>query len=216
MKKLILLSDQIMNKTEKIDNEIVKILNKSNPKIAYIPSVSDKSRKYYNLKKEYYNKLGINNIIYFDLDEEYDECNIEELFKCDAIHLSGGDTSNFQKNIKIRNIDKVLYEFLEKGGILIGISAGAILMSQDIDIALIGEETKYPVTHTRGLGLVDFDIMPHWGRNDYSLEDLISYSKIKKRMVYLCKDGDGIIVDDNKVRIIGDVIQILNGEVLNI
>ena len=214
MCKLVLLSDQIIGKTKEVDNELIKILNNQNPKIAYIPSVNDKTRKYYNQKLEYYRSLGINNLMYFDIGEEYDETNIKELLECDAIHLSGGDTVNFLKNIKRRKFYEVLYKFVCKGGILIGISAGAILMSKDIDIVLINQEKDDNLTDTRGLGMVDFDIMPHWGRADYSLDDVISYSIKKRRNVYLCKDGEGVIVNEGKINVIGSVIQLFYGNII--
>lgn len=76
MAKLILYSDQLIEENRKVDNELLNLFNKKNPSIAYIPSCSDLSRKYFNPKVEYYKSLGIENIQYFDLDLEYDELKI--------------------------------------------------------------------------------------------------------------------------------------------
>lgn len=81
MAKLILYSDQIIEENKKVDNELLNLLGKSNPSIGYIPSCSDLKRKYFNPKIEYYKTLGIHDIQYFDLDKEYDETKIMDIFK---------------------------------------------------------------------------------------------------------------------------------------
>lgn len=95
MRKLVLYSDQIDNITSKTDDALVKLINKENPKVGYIPSCSDPKRKYFNDKVRYYKKMGINDLLYFDLDDEYDDTKIGEILSCDAIHLSGGNTFYF-------------------------------------------------------------------------------------------------------------------------
>lgn len=39
--------------------------------------------------------MGINDLLYFDLDDEYDDTKISEILSCDVIHLSGGNTFYF-------------------------------------------------------------------------------------------------------------------------
>jgi hypothetical protein len=58
--------------------------------MAYIPSQSDISRKYFNEKVVWYSNLGITaeHISYFDVDQEYDVGKEKELFSNDAIFLS--------------------------------------------------------------------------------------------------------------------------------
>lgn len=41
LRKLVLYSDQIDNITSKTDDALVKLINKENPKVGYIPSCSD-------------------------------------------------------------------------------------------------------------------------------------------------------------------------------
>ncbi|MGD9679356.1 MAG: Type 1 glutamine amidotransferase-like domain-containing protein [Vulcanibacillus sp.] len=215
MKKLILYSDQIQDKSELIDIELITIINYDNPKIGYIPSSSDLNRKYFNQKIEYYEKLGITNLIYFDLEQEFNPNKIKELFSCNAIHLSGGNTFYFLNLLKKRNFINQLLTYVEKGGILIGISAGSILMSETILAASIGDENLVELKDYNALGLVDFDFFPHWNNNDKYLYEIISYSKENKNKVcYVCTDSDGIIVNDDKIILIGDPIKILNGDVV--
>jgi len=214
IKKLVLYSEQFIGQSEQVDQELISLIAKENPKIAYIPSQADLTRKYYNEKIEYYKRIGINDLMYFDLEHEYDEAKLPELLSCDAIHLSGGNTFYFLNFLKKRNFINYLLKFVENGGVLIGVSAGSILMSETIIAAAIGDENFIELQDLKGLGLVDFDFYPHWKNNNDYLEQIISYSKENpNRVCYVCKDSDGIIVNDNRVKFIGTPFKVINGEV---
>ncbi|MEG0308357.1 MAG: Type 1 glutamine amidotransferase-like domain-containing protein [Clostridium sp.] len=211
MAKLVLYSDQIIKENRKVDYELLKLLNKTSPSIAYIPSCSDLSRKYFNPKVEYYNALGIENIEYFDLDLEYDENRVNDILKFDAIHLSGGNSFYFLYLLKKRGLIELLKSYVKNGGILIGISAGSILTCKTIEIAGYGDgcdENIIGIEDKSALGLVDFEFMPHWDGTVEVLNSVKNYSKIKSTVVYVCKDGDGIIVDGDSIKLIGDVVKI--------
>lgn len=205
-----LYSDQIIKENRKIDYELLRLLNKKNPSIGYIPSCSDLTRKYFNPKVQYYNELGISNIQYFDLDKEYDETKINDIFQSDAIHLSGGNTFYFLYLIKKRNLVKSLQLYVEQGGILIGISAGSIILSKTIDMAQFGDEDIVGIDDRSSLGIVDFQFMPHWSDDESIkyLDVLKDYSKVKKTTIYACNDGDGIVIDGNDIKFIGNVMKI--------
>jgi len=211
MAKLVLYSDQVIEENRKIDNELIKLFNNKNPSIAYIPSCSDISRKYFKHKVEYYNTLGIENIQYFDLDLEYDESKTIDIFKFDAIHLSGGNTFYFLHLLRKRGLIELLQSYVNNGGILIGISAGSILMTKTIEIAGYGEggdENLIGIEDKSALGFVDFEFMPHWNGTEESLNPIKTYAKLKNTVVYVCKDGDGIIIFDDIIKVMGDVIKI--------
>jgi len=101
MKKLVLHSDQIQGHKE-VDLAFIELLGKKSPRLAYIPSQSDFERKYFNQKVEWYKQFGITDLLYFDVDKEYDEKKNDELFACDAIFLSGGNTYYFLNSLKKR------------------------------------------------------------------------------------------------------------------
>ena len=46
---------------------------------------------------------------------------------CDAIHLTGGNTFQFSYWLRERGLDAELKRYAKAGGVLIGVSAGAIL-----------------------------------------------------------------------------------------
>lgn len=211
MKKLVLYSDQMIKENKTIDEELLKLIGTENPSIGYIASAFDKDRKYNNQKVEYYQKLGVENLLYFDLDQEYDASKVDELFSYDAIHLSGGNTYYFLHSLQKRKFIPLLQKYVSNGKVLIGISAGSILMSETIDIAQFNDDNFLNLKDTHSLGLVNFEFFPHWNKDYIHLDEIKNYSKIHKKIVYACKDGEGIVIEDEDVRFFGDILKIENG-----
>jgi dipeptidase E len=209
MKKLVLYSDQIPSVTDKIDKELVTILGKSNPIIGYIPSAADPQRKYFSQRQEYYSRQGMDLKVYFELDKEFHPNLLESLLSCDAIHLSGGNTYYFLHWLRKRKMLLPLRRYVKKGGVLIGVSAGSILMTPDISTsALCGDEPIEGENDTVALNLVDFAFVPHFGSIPSDLVALREYSRVHRTAVYACRDSDGIVVIDDDVKCVGDVIKI--------
>ena len=115
-----------------MDRGVYTLIGKKKPRIGYISSETDKKRKYFREVKNYYQKYGFSQFLYFDLDEEYDPKIKEKLLSCDAIHLSGGNTYHFLYHIKRRKFTSFLRNYAKNKGVLIGISAGAIIMTPTI------------------------------------------------------------------------------------
>ncbi|MBU4349236.1 Type 1 glutamine amidotransferase-like domain-containing protein [bacterium] len=213
MKKLVLHSDQVHDHKEVV-LAFIELLGKKSPRLAYIPSQSDLQRRYFNEKVEWYKQFGITDLLYFDVDKEYDEKKIDKLLACDAIFLSGGNTYYFLNSLKKRKFLPKLREYVRTGGILIGVSAGSIMMSKTINITTLHNENTIGLKDYKALGLVDFEFFPHLDHNmKQYLEDLKKYSIKSNSIIYACKDGDGIIVNDDEIKFFGEVLKIKNGEV---
>ena len=90
---------------------------------------------------------------------------------------------------------------LEKGALYVGSSAGSMVTGKSLEIS-----EWYPADQESGahfiprLGLVDFDIYPHY--EDSQLEEIKRLYKGKK--LYLLKNGEEIIVEDDKITVIGE------------
>ncbi len=213
MRRLVLYSEQILPETEKVDQELAALLGKSNPKIGYIPSSADPQRKYYEERRVYYARLGMTLSTYFELDAAYDPNRLEALLACDAIHLTGGNTYYFLHWLRKRGMLAPLRQYVARDGVLIGVSAGAILMTPDIaTAALCGDEPLEGETDIAALHLVDFAFVPHFGEIPADLVALQAYSQSRQVDVYACRHGDGLVVEDDQVKCIGDVTAIVNGE----
>ena len=213
MRRLVLYSDQILPETEKVDRELAALLGKPNPTIGYIPSSTDTRWEYYEERRVYYARLGMTLSTCFGLEEAYDPNQLEVLLACDAIHLTGGNTYCFLHWLRKRAMLAPLRQYVARGGVLIGVSAGAILMTPDIaTAALCGDEPLEGETDLTALQLVDFAFVPHHGEIPPDLVALQAYSRARPEAVYACRDGDGIVVEDDQVKCIGDVTVIANGE----
>jgi dipeptidase E len=203
LKKLVLLSD--LNNNVELEHRILEIINTKIPKLGYIPSCSDREKKYFNHAKPYFINIGFQDVLYYDVDEEYDTALTQELLQCDAIYLSGGNTFYFLNNLKKRNMLGLLRDFVGNGGVLIGASAGSILMLETIEIAKYIDENEINLKKLDALNLVDFNFMPHWEDEKTHVQDLIHFLKEQRKPIYTCKDGDGIVVLGDRLEFYGDV-----------
>ena len=206
---IIFYSDQVIPENERLDRRFLELVNKERPKLAYIPSASDSTRRYYQEKQTYYKRYGIQDLLYFDLNKEYDPTKTDELLSCDAIHLSGGDPFQFLGSIRKRKYGPVLKKYLEDGGILLGISAGAIVLTPSINISHVFYKSR--TDQHQAVGLVDFHFLPHWNQREEQVDAVKKFSIDNQATVYACQDGDGMIIKGGKIEVVGGVIKIMNG-----
>jgi len=211
MKKLILHSDQIVPGSFALDRTIFEFVKERPVRVAYIASKTDSIRKYFRLKQEYYAQLGITDVKYFDFDQEISEAQAKELGGYHVFHLSGGDTNYFLTSLRTTCGLRVIKEYALAGKVLVGISAGAIITGKDINISALLGETIVP--EPGGLSLVDFEFFPHYQNCEEINEKLRQYTSKSHIKVYACADGNGVAVEDDKVRFFGEVFCFQDGAV---
>jgi dipeptidase E len=134
--------------------------------------------------------------------EDYQDIDlVEELTGKDIIWFAGGSASYLAFWLIHTGLNKRLKKILEQGSIYVGSSAGSMVASKTMQVAewYIGE-TEPEAKFLPGLGLVDFDIYPHY--RDESYKEIEKLYKGKK--LYLLKDGEEIIVDDDQVTVVGE------------
>lgn len=146
-------------------NEKIKEFLPKNSKIGIIPAETRFFKESFMEESgeiSAYQEYGYKNFIWFDLGYDYQQELEDELFKCDAIHLCGGNTFLLQYLLKRRNFLDKLRKYYQDGGTIMGNSAGSIMMCPDIRIAAFAD---YNMTYTadyEALGLVNFWVKPHW------------------------------------------------------
>ena len=216
-RKLALYSDQQINQSLKMDEQLLNLIGKSHPIIGYIPSSADPERKWFKQQQSYYKSLGADLSVYFELETEYEPGKTKDLFACDAIHLSGGSTYNFLYWLRQRGFISILHDYVEISGVLIGVSAGAILMTPEISTTHIcGEEPSHSLNDLSGLNLVDFAFLPHINQIESPEAKLIEYSISHGRKIFGCHDGDGIIVDSDNIEYIGNLMLAESGNLKSV
>lgn len=213
MSKLVLLSD-LRNINPALKNRIKELTGSKPFKLAYIPSRTDTHRWYFEKAKPELTSWGVTDFFYFDVDQEFEESQLEEFKSCDGIFLSGGNTYLFLKNLQERNIVKYIKEMVNEGKPLIGVSAGSIMMSKSIKIAEFHDENEVQLKELNSLGLVDFEFMPHWNRENHQLDKLLKYSLLQEESIYTCHDDGAIVIDGDEVEFYGDVKVIRKGVML--
>lgn len=214
--KLALFSDQRYDETKKITTRLLEIVGKSEPSIGYISSSPDPTQSFYQESKAYYAKFGVKLTPYVDMEEGYNAKIVEQVLESDAIHLSGGNTFRFLHWIDKRGMDKRLVNYAKTGGVLIGVSAGAILMTPDIAASEIcGDVNSIGLTNTKGLALIDFQYAPHANTDNQIYEKALAKSRKEQCVIVVAADADGIIVNEEKLELFGNPVVVSNGQITN-
>jgi dipeptidase E len=205
MAKLVLYSDQVPSAAA-VDQALAALFDAPTPTVGYIPSSPDPQRVYYAQRQAYYAPLGLTLSTYFALGDAYDPSLLPALWACDAIHLSGGNTYAFLHRLRQRHMLDPLRRYAARGGVLIGVSAGAILLTPDVTTAaLCGDRPLAGEDDLRALGLVAFAFVPHFDDTPAGRSALRAYARERQRTVYACPDGGGVVVRGDQTRCIGEV-----------
>ncbi|MBU3091823.1 peptidase E [Clostridium sp. CM028] len=213
MGALVLLSDFTEKDNVFLKKKMKELFLDKKYTLSYIPSMTDRNLKCFEKTKNKLSEYGNFEFNYFDIDYFCNIEKIDKIFKSEVIYLSSGNTYYFLNSLKKRYFITRLRRYVENGGYVIGLSAGAIMMAKDISAAQFGDEDIVGLSDLSSLDLVDFDFMPHWNHHSHYLEDLKEYSNNTGNTVYTCNDGDGIIVIDNKLHFYGDIKMIKEGEI---
>lgn len=112
--------------TREIDEEIVRLSEKKNPKLLFIGTASKNSYDYYLVIKKIFADLGC---IVSNLDLLKDNLDINEvkskILNTDIIYVGGGNTKFMLEKWRELGVDKLLLEAYNKGIVCSGLSAGS-------------------------------------------------------------------------------------------
>ena len=109
--------------TKEIDEEIVRLSNKSNPNLLFISIASSNPDEYFKGIKDVFSKLGCN-VSHLDITKSYDEIK-DSILNTDIIYIGGGNTKHLMEVLKDKKIDELLIEAYNKGIVCSGLSAGS-------------------------------------------------------------------------------------------
>lgn len=204
--KLVLYSAQETLEDHQVNLEMRKLFEVPHPRVAWVPSDFEPNSEWFQQKVLYYKAYDISLEEPFLWDHPLKTPDLEKLFSYDGIHLSGGDTVQFLSLLRANGWLGFLRDFADAGKVLIGISAGAILMTPSIDTTFDGMYAdERPSGHFdfAALHLVDFAFLPH--HEDTLALRCHELASELQRTLYACKDGAGLLVQHGQVHQIGDV-----------
>jgi dipeptidase E len=105
-----------------------------------------------------------------------------------GIYICGGNTYYLLDQVIKTGFDKFLKKWIEDGNLYIGSSAGSMIIGIDIDLIPSDESRAVPDLKSRGLGIVDLAIVPHWGSSDFRdeyLKDISSLYRENTKIILL-------------------------------
>jgi dipeptidase E len=192
---------------ESLDRSFVELIGKKNPVVTFIPSSSYLSEQEFKSFVRHYSKFKITRFIHFPVDVPFDKILFQEVMRSDAIHMAGGNTFYFLHALRKAKLIPQLKTFAERGGVLTGLSAGAIMMTENIEMAAYPEfdrdENAVNLKNLSSINLVNFHFFPHFKNSSRYDAVFKKYTKSSEKIIYACPDGAGIVVRGDEIRFIG-------------
>ena len=213
--KLLLFSDQNHSQLE-VKTQLAKLTGKSKLTIGYISSCPDPSRQFYEKTKQYYARFEANLTPYLDLESGFDSNYLELIFQADAIHLSGGNTYQFFYWILQRGLRERLNEYAHLDKVIIGVSAGSIIMTPNISYSeLCGDYNHIGLKTLNGLALVNFNFVPHAIAGDTITQNILYKSQLDNSRVVVASDRDWLVVDGSNIKAYGQPKLVVAGKIVD-
>ena len=162
-------------------------------KVLYFPN--EKATEERIKSDMYYNRVSAfgfqkQNITVFNYYEPFGYDNLD----IDAIYISGGNTFGTIKRIREANADKLIIDYVNKGAVYIGGSAGAHIASADISHVSRYDTNTHGVTDMSGFGLFKGILICHY--NDDRAKHFNELKANNSFEVVPLKDGENIVVKD--------------------
>lgn len=207
--KLLLTSDGITNIS--ITNALLGLLEKDpkDSRVAYITTAGNivPTRKNWLIKDlARYDELFpyVDVFDFSSLEKEHWEPRLAE---ADVIVFSGGNPFYLLYQIRQKGMDKFLTKFLESK-ILVGVSAGSMVMGANIAIDPYEESKQYVLDREqKALAYMDINFIPHFGSvggKDTVIDDGFIKKQAKKYGPLYALDDDSALAVDKKVVVISE------------
>lgn len=135
-------------------------LKNKNAVLITTASEGKESNKWNILTKEQFLELGYEKVDFLDLEENPNV----DLSEYQTIFVCGGNTFKLMKYVGQSNFKEEVIKCLNRGGIYIGSSAGALIATPTIQIAgeVVPDDNAVNLINLEGMGLVNFEILPHY------------------------------------------------------
>ena len=210
MKKLVLIGGgdtgrgETTYSTKEIDEEIVKLTEKENPNFLFIGLASRHADSYYDTMKKIYKELGCTPV-YLKKSNLVNNPDIvkQKINDADIIYICGGDTVKLLDHVKEYNLEDLLLEAYNKGTVIAGMSAGAILLSNkgfSDSLIIRGESDKYEFL--KGLKFIDIAFCPHYNIDPKKNKELEEYLSNNNEEVYCLENNTALKIIDDRISII--------------
>jgi peptidase E len=138
----------------RLDDVVLALTGKERPRIALLPTGGgdnpDVIARFYDA---FARKATATHLPLFRRDRP-----VDLLLEQDAVYISGGNTANLLAVWRVHGVDRALRAFWERGGVLAGVSAGALCWFQDGVTDSFGGLARLG----DGLGVLSGSFCPHY------------------------------------------------------
>ncbi|SEQ37225.1 dipeptidase E [Virgibacillus subterraneus] len=201
MGHLILSGGGDKEQSKEIDQYFIEHINPSKP-LLYIPIAMNGIIPYeecFKWANSVFNPFGIDIIMWTNVDNK----SFDDLKQFSAIYIGGGNTFNLLREFRISQFDSLLKEYIENDGIVYGGSAGAIILGSNIMTCAHMDPNNTDLQSINGLNLIsDYSIWCHYEAENESL--ISGFIKDYKKSVIALRDGTGVAVSDEGIKVIGN------------
>ncbi len=182
--------------SQDIDRRWIACLQ-DNSIIGFVPSATIKSEIGYMefFKENMANYKFDKKIVLVDL---YNDWSIA--YRCSAIYIAGGNTYKLLDVVRKSGFSNFIKQVVNEK-IIIGNSAGAVILGQDISSS--NDQDIIGLKNTKGLGLVDYLVCPHYSVDKN--ERLKNLSRDFNQKVIGISEQSAILIDSHKEEIFGNI-----------
>lgn len=142
----------------------------------------------------------------FELENKTEADLSAALADADIVYLTGGNTFFLLEQMRACNFEKVIREFLDRGGLYIGSSASTIAACPDIDYVrtMDDPEKALSLTDTRGLNLIDFFVMLHMNNASFTekVNETLKSLKLGPVPVICLNDDQALFVNGKSITLL--------------
>lgn len=174
-------------------SELLPSLKKKNLVLITTAARDKENNKWNILTKEQLLAMGYEKVDFLDL-EATPNVNFDNY---NTIYVCGGNTFKIMKAVNESNFKTEVLKVLNRGGVYIGASAGALILSPTI--AMAGEvepdENEVGLLDMTGMNIINFEILPHYSPEQ---DSQINAYKLKTKNEIKVITNDEIIVLEYK------------------
>ncbi|MBC7714770.1 MAG: Type 1 glutamine amidotransferase-like domain-containing protein [Rhizobacter sp.] len=205
--KIVLYSGGSEKENRILNKKALELTGVDVPKLTFIPSSSYDAEEDFKFFVDEFSKLGVQRFMHFCVDTPFTKTMLSEVLKSDLIFLGGGNTFYFLKHLKKHKMFDHFKKFLKRGGVLCGLSAGAIVLTPHVHTASFPhfdrDENPWDMKNLSAMRLVNFEFFPHYKNSQRYDAELKHHSKKSNLPLYACPNGGGIIIENDGLTFCG-------------
>lgn len=153
-------------------------------------AAADKEKNEYAIRAHsQISNMGFGKVEFFDLEKRF----AREVLDYDFIYVNGGNTYVLLDWIRKSGFEEAIKDFLQVGGLYMGVSAGSLVAGISIDVLnyVGGDENTVGIDDFSGMGFIDRVIVPHY--NDREEAVVVKYEKETGAKAIRLADGMGVV-----------------------